>query len=49
MKYKSDAERLVFYNFAIMVMDANFNNPYKTACFFFFNIGEGAKKTDKKW
>ena len=31
-----------------MVMDVNFNNPYKTACFFLFNIGEGTKKTDNK-
>ena len=47
-RQRFSAERLVFSNLAIMVMDVNFNNPYKTACFFFFNIGEGTKKTDNK-
>ena len=29
-----------------MVLDVNFNNPYKTADFHFFNDKEDAKKTD---
>ena len=29
-----------------MVLDVNFNNPYKTADFHFFNDKEYAKKTD---
>ena len=35
-----------FSNFAIMVLDVNFINPYKTADFLFFNDKEDAKKTD---
>ena len=35
-----------FSNFAIMVMDVNFINPYKTADFLFFDGNEDAKKTD---
>ena len=31
---------------AIMVLDVNFNNPYKTADFHIFNDKEYAKKTD---
>ena len=29
-----------------MVLDVNFNNPYKTADFLFFDDEEDAKKTD---
>ena len=29
-----------------MVLDVNFNNPYKTADFLFFDDKEDAKKTD---
>ena len=35
-----------FSNFAIMVLDVNFTNPYKTAGFLFFDFKEDAKKTD---
>ena len=35
-----------FSNFAVMVLDVNFINPYKTAGFLFFNGKEDAKKTD---
>ena len=35
-----------FSNFAIMVMDVNFTNPYKTAGFLFFDDNEDAKKND---
>ena len=35
-----------FSNFAIMVLDVNFTNPYKTADFLFFDDKEDAKKTD---
>ena len=34
-----------FSNFAIMVLDVNFINPYETAGFLFFNDKEDAKKT----
>ena len=37
---------LSFSNFAIMVLDINIINPYKTAGFLFFNGKEDAKKTD---
>ena len=36
----------IFSNLAIMVLDVNFINPYKTAGFLFFNDKEDAKKTD---
>ena len=35
-----------FSNFAIMVLDVNFINPYKTAGFLFFDDKDDAKKTD---
>ena len=35
-----------FSNFPIMVLDVNFNNPYKTVDFLFFVVEEDAKKTD---
>ena len=35
-----------FSNFAIMVLDVNFINPYETAGFLFFNDEEDSKKTD---
>ena len=38
MKYKLDI--------AISGLDVNFNKPYKTAGCLFFNIEQGAKKTD---
>ena len=36
----------IFPNLAIMVLDVNFTNPYKTADFFFFDDKEDAKKTN---
>ena len=36
----------IFSILAIMVLDVNFNNPYKTADFLFFVNEEDAKKTD---
>ena len=35
-----------FSNLAIMALDVNFTNPYKTAGFLYFNGKEDAKKTD---
>ena len=35
-----------FSNLAIMVLDVNITNPYKTADFLFFDDKEDAKKTD---
>ena len=35
-----------FSNLAIMVLDVNFINTYKTAGFLFFDGKEDAKKTD---
>ena len=36
----------IFSNLAIMVLDVNFTNPYKTAGFLFFDDNEDAKKND---
>ena len=36
----------IFPNLAIMVLDVNFTNPYKTAGFLFFDNNEDAKKND---
>ena len=36
----------IFPNLAIMVLDVNFTNPYKTAGFLFFDDNEDAKKND---
>ena len=36
----------IFSNLAIMVLDVNFTNPYKTAGFLFFDDNEHAKKND---
>ena len=36
----------IFSNLAVMVLDANFTNPNKTAGFLFFDFKEDAKKTD---
>ena len=35
-----------FSNLAVMVLDVNFTNPYKSADFLFFDDEEDAKKTD---
>ena len=37
---------LSFSHLAIIILDVNFINPYKTAGFLFFNDKEDAKKTD---
>ena len=31
-RLRFSAESIVFSNLVIMVMDVNFNNPYKTSC-----------------
>ena len=36
----------MFSHLAIMVLDVNFTNPYKTAGFLFFDDNEHAKKND---